>query len=128
MCSKEEAKQAAVAAINETLFKRDPDTGETRLHKEVDNHIEDYINKMVTKLTFRFGLSLMIVTAMATIAWMTLSFKVDGHDQRLNEGDRYTQEEHDAYAQYVETRFEDIDGDLKEIKQDVKDIRNAVVK
>lgn len=127
MCNKEETKQAAIQAINETVFQRDPKTGESRLTREIDSHIEEYINKMVAKLTFRFAFSLIGLVAVATVGWVNLSNKVYNNTRELGEGDRYTQSEHDSYAQYVDSRFDGMEDDIKEIKQDVKDIRNAVI-
>ena len=113
--------------IHEMLF-NPKDDGESRLSVEINKHFDRKLDKVVSKLTTRFGIALAIFVFAAGGAWYTHSNQITQNSEKIQEGGRYTQEEHDAYARYVESRFLNMDSDLEEIKGDVKDIRNAVVR
>ena len=113
--------------IHEELFNPKED-GESRLSLEINRHFDRKLDKVVSKLTTRFGIALAVFVFAAGGAWYTHSSQIEQNAERLEEGGRFTQEEHDTYARYVEQRFFDLDNDLEEIKGDVKDIRNAVVR
>lgn len=126
MCSQDQAKQAAKDAIEETLFRRDPHTGESRLQYEVENHIKGYIDSVVSQLTMRFGITLLALVVAGTAAWYSQQNRVANNRDAIEDGGRYTQEEHDTYAEEVDRRFEELNADIDEIKSDVKAIRKAV--
>jgi hypothetical protein len=113
--------------IQEMLF-NPKDDGESRLSVEINKHFDQKLDKVVSKLTMRFGIALTGFVFLAGGAWYTHSSQIAQNTEKIQEGGRYTQEEHNAYAIYVESRFLNIDNDLEEIKGDVKDIRKAVVK
>ena len=113
--------------IHEMLFNPNDD-GESRLSVEINKHFDRKLDSVVSKLTMRFGIALGLFTFAAGGAWYTHSSQIEQNTEQIQEGGRFTQEEHDAYARYVESRFLNMDADLEEIKGDVKDIRNAVVR
>lgn len=126
MCDKVEV----VEAINEELFT--PKNGEDQ--GRLDKHVDAKLNKLFWRMMRWIGLPIMGLVA----AWFNMQMQVNENSKELIVGGRYTQEEHDLYAIEQDRRFQevsekqdalrnDINGQLSDIKADVRDIRKAVV-
>lgn len=125
MCTKDEVRQV----IHEEVF--DPtEDGRSRL----DKHIDDKFNQLFWRMMRWIGIPVLGLVA----AWVNIQTQVNNNTEELRTGGRYTQEEHDLYAQEIDRRFdenaeargamqESINTQLQDIKDDVRDIRKAVI-
>ena len=121
MCNKEETKQA----IREVLHEPNGE-GETMIAQEINEHFDLKANQIVTRLTVRFGISLVAVTIGATGMWFGLENKVANNTENITEGGRFTQEEHDVYVHNHNSVHSHLGEDIEDIKKDTEAIRKAV--
>ena len=101
-------------------------TGTTVLEDEVQ-HI---IDGAVRKLSFRFGIAVIVISFSFGIWITTIQLSINSHERQLSQGDRYTQEEHNAYSTEVDRRFNEVQASIVQLrtdyKEDVTDIKNDV--
>lgn len=97
--SREELKNA----INEVLYEVD-ETGQTRIAREINAHVDLKGNEIVSALTKR----LLFPAAGVLLLGASFFYSFDNRLNLLEEGGSYTQAEHDVYADYVDRRFQEI--------------------
>lgn len=113
-CTKEELHNEVETAV-EHVF-----------DEKFDSRLEAGLKLILGKITFRMGVSVVVVISTVAIAWANLNNRVDNNDDAINEGGRFTQEEADVYREEVDRRFQQLEKALDEMKQDVKYIRNNI--
>lgn len=109
MCTKEEVKNVV-------------DEAEQKLEAKFTMNL----NSLFWKMMRWIGLPLLASIITATITWTTLENRVTSNEERLEEGGRYTQEEHDVYTHAHNTIHEHLNDDIAEVKEDTAIIRKAV--
>jgi len=140
MCTKEQVKEA----LTEILYDHDED-GMSIVGREVNAHITNKGNQIVTKLTIRFGLAIVGTFLTAAAAWYALYYQVQENTKSIeinkvsiNEGGRFTQEDADArqadyFRQILELKQADIElkksmaEDNSILRSDIKDLRNLIL-
>lgn len=129
MCTKNEAKEASLEALKEYMEAKDSN-GLT----VVEDEMQRILNKAVSKLTFRFGVSLFVIAFVSAGAWFTLNSEVNSNTESRTQGSRYTLEDHKLFEQTISNTLEDVrrdhdrdigvlGADILEMKGDIKFIR-----
>ena len=89
MCTKAEAEEAVRNVLEEKV------DGQTVIEREM----EIAGDRIIRKITFRFGIPLIIAIISGCGMWFNLQYRVANIESKMSEGGRYTQEEHDTYAE-----------------------------
>ena len=125
MCTKQEAKEAAAEAIREYMTAPNGD-GLT----VVEHEMKVTVNRAIAKMTLRFGLGLLATVFISAGAWFTLNHEVADNTESRQQGGRYTLEDHQIYSADISRQLSDIrndyDDDIREIKDDIKWIREHI--
>lgn len=126
MCTREEAKQAATNAVEETLFTPD-NQGHTRFAREVHDAVfEDGVNgepsrfQRELKKAFyaTFGRWFFTGGAVILLALAGLYFQVKENTNRLSEGGRYTEEDAIEDGRLQESRDERQDQAIQDLREE----------
>lgn len=102
MCTKNEV----VEAVHEVLFEQTED-GETYIGREIKRTLDKKADAIVGKLTMRFLLPFIVAVFSFGGAWYSLQHDVSSIQSKMAEGGRYTQEEHDVFAEEINRRFDE---------------------
>ena len=133
MCTKEQVKEAVL----EVLYDYDED-GESIVGKEVNAHITNKGNQIVAKLTFRFGIALLMTLLTALGIWYSLYYQVQQNTKSINdnqiainEGGRFTQEEADQrqaeyQRQILEIKQTQVEA-TAQVRSDIKELRSIIL-
>lgn len=121
MCDYTDTKKA----VKEVLLEEN-EHGQSFIGAEVNRHVDIKAKQIVFSLTMRFAIPLIAVAVTGTGMWYSLRSDVNGNTKSLNEGGRFTQEEQNVYAKEVDRRFEELNKDIDDIKEDTEAIRKAV--
>lgn len=120
MYPQDEIKTQAKDAVREVLEERDDD-GRTIIEREVETAVDDAGDHIVARLTKRFVLPAIGLTVAIVGLYYALYYQVHGNSVALDQGGRYTQEEHDQYALSQAERDEEQDRRLNEASQERKE-------
>ena len=132
MASKEEIR----AIIHEVLNDQD-DAGMTIIGREINRHVDLKANQIVSRLTLRFAIPFIALVIAGSGAWYTLQRDVSETSAKLQEGGRYTQEEHNDYARQVDEKLTKQQAEINEqqsqfnklaedMRKDIRDILNLL--
>ena len=108
-----------------------------QIQESVPKIIENVLAKKTAKFVWGYWVLMGTVIVTATSAWFTLYNQVQNNTDKLSEGGRYTQQEHELYAQQVniqldtlskeiETLRSDYKEDISEMKKDIRFIREKL--
>lgn len=97
MCTKLEVKEVVHSELRET----------------VPVLVGDVISKRVSKFLHTFWAVIIGLIISSAGAWFSLYYQVQQHSDKLNQGDRYSLQDHQTYAkaerEYVDQRFQQIE-------------------
>ena len=127
MCSKEETKQAANEAVEETLFTPDA-SGHTRFGREVHDAVfEEGLNGEPSRFQRElrkgfydtFGKWFFSGGALALIALAGMYFQLQNHEEQLTEGGRYTEADAITDSRLQEARDSRQDEDIQNLREEI---------
>ena len=132
MASEEEIKKI----IHEVLNDQD-EQGMTIIGREINRHVDLKANQIVSQLTYRFAIPFIALVIAGSGAWYTLQRDVAETSAKLQEGGRYTQEEHNDYASQVDEKLTKQQAEINEqqsqfnklaedMRKDIRDILNLL--
>lgn len=122
MCTYEEVK----GAVHEVLTEED-EKGFTYIGRQVNKHIDRRSNQIVSQLTFRFAVALLLLSFSLGGVYFSINYRLADVENDILKGERWTYEDHLQYSSEIDRRFLELNKDIDEMKGDVKDIRKAVI-
>lgn len=128
MCTKDQVKEA----LTEILYDHNED-GESIVGQEVNRHITNKGNQIVTKLTIRFGIAFISMLLTAAGAYYALINRVDAVElvtvknaAEIDKGDRYTREDALARDAEIQRQILDLKAADSQLRSDQIEATNVV--
>lgn len=140
MCTKDQVKEALI----EILYDHNED-GESIVGQEVNRHITNKGNQIITKLTLRFGVAFISMLITAAGAYYALIHRVDAVElvtvknaSEIEKGGRWTREDQAARDAEIQRQILDLkaaDAQLREdqieatniIRSDIRELRGLIL-